>query len=144
MVTRGQSSETFAHAAAEAWLESWRKPVVLYVGDHDPHGLDIEESLMEKLGRFYKDMPIRWRRIGVTAEQVIAMDLPTTAPKLKGRRKPYPYDWSAEAEALPAQVLRALLDEAIESYVDLDQLEVLRVAEQNERRSLLELVREVA
>lgn len=142
MVCRGQASETFAHSAAEAWAQSPKRPVVLYVGDHDPHGLDIEESLQEKLRRFhYAPEHIEWTRIGITAEQVVSMDLPTTKPKLTNRKKPYPFDWAAEAEALPAVLLRELLDSAISRYVDHDQLEVLRAAEAAERQSLLALAR---
>lgn len=142
MVCRGQASETFAHNAADAWAQSPKRPVVLYVGDHDPHGLDIEEALQEKLGRFhYAPEDIEWHRVGITAEQVTTMDLPTTKPKLKGRKKPYAFTWAAEAEALPAALLKELLDDAIAQYVDHDQLEVLRTVEREERRSLLELAR---
>lgn len=147
MVMRGQSSETFVHNAAEAWVEQFSQPVVLYVGDHDPAGLDIEEAARTKLARFYgdgfeaaggqrKNARIDWHRVGVTWEQVERLDLPGTAPKVKNRRKPYPFAMSVEAEALPAALLRELLDEAITNYVDHDKLEVLMEAEESERTIL--------
>ncbi len=141
MVCRGHASETFAYSAAAAWNESDQLPVVLYIGDHDPAGLDIEESLRAKLTTF-SHIDCEWDRIGVTADQVLDLDLPTTPAKTKGRRKPYPHLWAAEAEALPAQLLRDLLHDAIEKFVDFDQLAVIRAAEESERRSLLELARE--
>lgn len=146
MVCRGHASETFAYSAAAAWNEGCQRPVVLYVGDHDPAGLDIEMSLKQRLGTFYCDgiEGITWRRIGITAGQVELLDLPTTPAKKARRRKPYPWDWSAEAEALPARMLRDLLTAAIEEYVDQEELAVLRVAEESERRSLFDLARGVA
>lgn len=139
MVTRGQSSETFAYNAADSWRQGDSFPVVLYVGDHDPAGLDIEESLRSKLTAFY-GAEVEWERIGVTWDQVETLDLPGTQPKLKGRRRPYPYPLAVEAEALPPRMLIDLLDDAIEDYVDQNDLRVLRVAEEDERRLLGGLV----
>jgi len=138
MVTRGQSSETFTYAAAEAWKENVAYPVVLYVGDHDPAGLDIEESLRTKLTAFYGDT-VEWERVGVTWPQVVEMDLPGTAPKVKNRRRPYEFSMAVEAEALPPRVLLDLLDEAISTYVDHHQLNVLKAAEADERMLLRRL-----
>lgn len=158
MPTRGFSSETFAYNAAEAWAQDTGRPVVLYVGDHDPHGLEIEQALRNRLRTFYSealgrktkdpfmfffgdlflDLPgieFDWRRIGVTWQQVLDLDLPGTKPK-----KPYGYPIAVEAEALPPQMLRDLLDEAIREYVDEEQLETLRAAEESEREVLGRLV----
>jgi len=130
MVCRGFSSETFAYNAAEAWRDSPRQPVVLYIGDHDPHGLEIESNLREKLTTFAEVEPV-WHRIGVTWDQVVDLDLPGTTPK-----KSYGFPQAVEAEALPAPMLREMLDNAISAYVDPHQLEVLQVAEADEREGL--------
>lgn len=134
MVCRGFSSETFAYNAADAWRDSpHRRPVVLYIGDHDPHGLDIERNLREKLTEFSDADPL-WDRIGVTWDQVEQFDLPGTTPK-----KEYGYPLAVEAEALPAPVLRELLDDVIASFVDQYQLDVLMAAEAEEREGFLAL-----
>lgn len=143
MPTRGFSSETFAYNAAEAWAEDVRLPVVLYVGDHDPHGLEIEKALRSRLQIFYAAFSdatiagrfVEWHRIGVTWDQVVDLDLPGTTPK-----KPYGHPIAVEAEALPPQLLRDLLDDAIRGYVDEDQLRVLLTAESSEREVLEHLV----
>lgn len=140
MTTRGQSSETFAYAAADHWKRIDAYPAVLYVGDHDPAGLDIEESLRSKLEGFYGDA-VQWHRVAVTWEQVIELDLPGTPPKIKGRRKPYPYDLAVEAEALPPRLLLDQIDEAISLYVDDHELRVLETVEAEERTALLRLAR---
>lgn len=139
MVTRGQSSETFAYNAAAAWAESPNvDPVVLYIGDHDPAGLDIEESLRGKLENFHGSS-VSWDRVGVTWAQAEALDLPGTPPKLKGRRRPYPFDRAVEAEALPPRLLSELLDQAIEVYVDTHELDLLKMVEAEEKAGLLRL-----
>jgi len=135
---RGQSSETFAWKAAETWKQTPnRTPVVLYIGDHDPAGLEIEESLLGKLGSFTETVfpGIDWTRIGVTWEQVEAFDLPGTKPK-----KAYGYPYSVEAEALPPRTLITLLDRAISNYADQHDLDVLLAAEESERDILAQLI----
>ena len=71
-----------------------------------------------------------------TWSQAEALDLPGTPPKTAGRRKPYPFPLAVEAEALPAPLLRELLDDAIAWHVDQDELDVLLAAEESEREIL--------
>ena len=78
---KGQSSETFAYNAAQLWLDQpWRRPVVLYIGDHDPAGLEIEESLHAKLLGFADSLhhEPEFSRLGVTWQQAVL-----TAPELR-------------------------------------------------------------
>jgi hypothetical protein len=132
MVCRGFSSETFAYNAAFDWnQEPYRQPVVLYVGDHDPAGLNIEAKLRETLSGFAHAEP-EWVRLGVTWDQVVELDLPGTPPK-----KPYGYPEAVEAEALPPHLLREIVDDAIAEYADVRELAVLRAAEESEREILL-------
>jgi hypothetical protein len=135
---RGQSSETFAYNAAQQWISvPDRQVVVLYVGDHDPAGLEIETSLADKLVSFAAGLHHEpwFVRVGVTWEQVVALDLPGTRPK-----KNYGFPAAVEAEALPPRMLRSLLDETIASYVDRQQLETLLAVEREERDGLWRLV----
>lgn len=133
MICKGYSSETFAYNAADAWRDDHRIPVVLYVGDHDKHGLNIERVLRNRLSEFSECEP-EWQRIGVSWEQVEELDLPGSPPK-----EPYGFPLAVEAEALPPRLLRSLLDQAIEEYVDERKLEVLLVAEESERQILLKM-----
>lgn len=130
MPCRGFSSETFTYSAAEAWSEDDRHPVVLYVGDHDPAGLQIERTLRDRLSEFYENH-IDLSRIGVTWEQVEMLDLPGTKPK-----KEYGFPLAVEAEALSPGILRRLVDEEIRSYVNQDALWPILAAEESERQIL--------
>lgn len=136
MPTRGQSSETFAWSAAEAWLADDRIPVVIFVGDLDPAGLEIEGNLRSKLTKFYGD-GFLWRREGVNIDQIIHLDLFDTGTVPK---KPYPYELAWEAEVLPAPYLRGVVAEAIQSYADDKILKVLRETEMSERDLLQKIV----
>lgn len=134
---RGQSSETFPYMAVEGWARTpARRPVVLYVGDHDPAGLEIETSLAEKLTGFAdgRTAPPEFHRLGVTWQQAVDLDLPGTKPK-----KPYGYPRSVEAEALPPRMLREIVDDAISAYVDHDELQTLLAVEAGEREDLHQL-----
>jgi hypothetical protein len=136
MPCKGFTSETFAYGAAEAWATDGRTPVVLYVGDFDPHGLEIENALRNRLAEFYGD-DFLWTRLGITLDQVVALGLWDTGTEPK---KDYGYPLAWEAEAIPAEHLRQLVDEAIEGYADPRRLETLRQAEASEREILLSMV----
>src|SRR5260370_42362636 len=51
-IIRGQVSETFVWNIAEEWREIEKPICAYYLGDHDPSGLKIEESLKKKLYGF--------------------------------------------------------------------------------------------
>jgi len=125
----GYSSETFAWGAAENWLGDDRDPNVLYVGDLDKHGKQIEADLRNKLEGFYGS-EIAWTRVGITMEQIEEHGLQGLATK--------PGHW--EAEALPPELMRSDLELEIESYVSDGALAVHEAAEQSEREILRKIV----
>lgn len=132
----GYSSETFAWGAAENWLGDDRDPVVLYVGDLDRHGKQIEADLRRKLEGFYGS-EVDWTRVGITEEQIEANNLGELATT-KGH-------W--EAEAVPPDIMRTDLEFEIESYVPAAALQAHQVAEKSERdlmRSIMDTARGVA
>jgi hypothetical protein len=130
--TRGHPSESLMWAASQSYLANDKQTAILYIGDHDPAGLSIEQTMLEKIDGFTGGTGLYdFRRVGVTWAQVEEYDLPGLPPK-----KPYGYPKSVEAEALPPDLLRSLLDEAIREFVDLRQVELLQEIEQEEIRTL--------
>ena len=87
--------------------------VVLMIGDLDPHGLLITESLeadcLAWAEGYYQAAPtaLRFERIALTEQQALDADLLDAAGK-------------AEAEGLPVPVMDALLTGAIEELLDMD------------------------
>jgi hypothetical protein len=134
---RGFSSLTFAYSSAQSLNAQNRPARIYYVGDHDPHGLEIEKNLRNYLNE-WATVPIAFERLGVTWDQVAEMGLPGTSPK-----KGYGYPLAVEAEALPPNVLRDIVETAISEHVDERSLEVVRIAEESERELLLRFAESV-
>jgi hypothetical protein len=130
---RGYSSLTFAYESAQELNAQRRDAVIYYVGDHDRDGLRIEAKLREYLDQWCA-VPVKWQRLAVTWEQVEELGLPGTPPK-----RDYGYPLAVEAEAMPPNDLRHLVDEAIRSHVGNHELAALEAAEESERRLLARL-----
>lgn len=122
---KGFSSETFAYEAARNWRNDERDPVVLYVGDLDLKGKQIEQALRGRLEAFY-GRAVTWFRVGLTEEQVHRHGLEGLAT--------VPGHW--EAEVLPADVMRDYLDSYIDSFWDAEAFAPSLAAEESEREGL--------
>ena len=142
---RGQCSLSFAHEAAELWNADGRDVAVIYVGDLDLAGIEIEESLVDKL-RDWVEPTLWFRRIGVTPEQADEFGLPgdpianaSEKKKQKAEALAFCYDREVQAEALDPVELRRVLRFWIEKFVDDDQLAALHEAETVERAQLRQI-----
>ena len=138
MVTRGYASLSFLHSAAESWDEA---VTIYYLGDHDPSGRDIDRNVEERLREFAPDIDLTFERIAVTEEQIARWNLPSRPTKRTDTRS---RDWvgdSIELDAILPDRLRDLVRTNIESHVDEDQLDRIRVAEAAERESLRDFAR---
>lgn len=141
---KGYPSRTFLHAAAQNIANAARhgKPThLLYVGDHDPSGRDIERMVLEGLRRYAPEADIGLERLAVTEAQIEELALPTRPTKQTDSRSRGFQGGSVEAEAIPPDHLRALADAAVEARVDKHKLAMVRVAEESERSHLDTLTR---
>jgi hypothetical protein len=139
-VTRGYSSETFAFNAIYAHEYDERPLFVYYLGDFDRSGRDAASSLEEKLMRFGREfgVTVYFEQIGVTLQQVREMKLPTREPKRKSEAdKKWPHDFACELDAMPPDMLRLLVEAAINKHLPQDQFRILKVYEDNEREFLM-------
>jgi hypothetical protein len=121
-VTRGFASETFLYNSADSGATH-----IFYVGDLDPHGLKIEEHARDRMREFGSDA--EWERLAITPEQVEEYALPLSYG-----------GHGVEAEAMPAPIMRGLVRATIDQFVDAAAVEVIRVAEQDERDILRRLI----
>ena len=114
---RGFSSIGFAYGAAtEAKRLNPSELIVMYVGDFDFDGRNIDKALLRELRLHVADQfPIVEQRIAVNADQVAEFELPTR-PDRTGAA-------SVQAEALPPVLMRRLLRDAILKYLPAGQLE---------------------
>jgi len=134
----GFSSVSFVYSAAEELnANNVGKPLVIFfIGDFDPAGVLIDVALEREL-RTHLDPGIEldFRRIGINQEMVDEYDLPTKPRKLGDKRSLH-VQYTVEAEALPANTLRSLLEAEIVALLPSMALEIARVAEESEKSHL--------
>ena len=133
MVARGYSSLTFLHSAAEA-IEARGKPAFIYhLGDWDPSGQDAADHIERKLREYAPGCEIHFRKLAVTQQQIDDWNLPTRPTKKKDSRAKNWKGGSVELDAIPPDLLRHIVREAIEQHISQDRLAVIELAEQSER-----------
>lgn len=138
-VNRGYSSASCMYEAAQRFLEHQdKKKILLYLGDHDPSGLDMDRDIKDRLAEFGADVEII--RIGLTFEQVQQYSLPENPTKPKDRRaKQYVETYGSscwEVDALKPEVLQQLIEHNILRFLDLDKYRQVQEREQKELEEL--------
>ena len=106
--------------------------IVLHLGDYDPSGVHIFNSLAEDITALGTDA--EFLRLAVTPEQIEAMQLPTTPPKKTDNRK-FNDNRTVQCEAISPPELARILEDAIMSYTDSDRLKQARAWQQRIRNS---------
>lgn len=131
----GFDSITTKHNVA---VEASRYPIVevLHIGDHDPSGVHMCNSLDEDLLAFVDTLggDVTVTRIAVLPEQIEAMDLPTAPPKQTDRRSFT--GLTTQAEAIPPAALRDIVQAELRGRFDMDVLDATIASELAVRRSL--------
>jgi hypothetical protein len=137
--TRGYPSFTYVNRMATYIRNRLKgKPtVVLYFGDHDPSGVDIERDLEDRL-RKYDAGDFKVIRIALTKDQIQQYNLPPMPVKRSDARsegflESYG-DQSVELDALDPNTLKFMVAQSIAANIDLDlwrkkeeRIEVLKV-----------------
>ena len=138
----GFTSATLAYEAARAIDQRERdRAVVLYIGDHDPAGVLIDQSIEAEL-RSHLATPLEFHRLAVNEAQIDQLDLPTKPRKATDRRR-LDIAETVEAEAIPAALMRSMVREAVEAYLPDGALHAAKVAEESERDGLRALGKEI-
>lgn len=141
-VLRGYASESFAYSVAQSIIASNRMrsgtTYVYQLGDHDPSGVGAWADFTAKVSSFidegYKDADyVVFERLAVTPEQITEWTLPTRPTKRSDPRANGFAGGSVEVDAIPANTLRNLVEQAIAQHVDREQLRLTRIYERSER-----------
>lgn len=131
LACRGFSSLTALAEAEDRW--QGRDVVVLYVGDHDPSGLEMDSDLLDRLERL--GAYVELQRLALTAEQITEHNLPPQPTKATDSRAfgySLEHGGSWELDALPADVLAGLVRTAVEDLAP-DDIEDRRAADDEAR-----------
>jgi hypothetical protein len=144
MVSRGQSSATFLHGAAEeaeaAFNAHGIATFVYTLYDYDAGGDRAHLTIVHDLPEHAPGVPITVERLGLTPQQILAWGLPTRPPKPKD---PEAKKWGnkpcVELDAIDPPTLIRLVENAILSHVDEHRWEIEQAIESAEREGLLAL-----
>ena len=148
MANRGYSSSTAMYDAAQrlsdAADERGKWPVVIYLGDHDPSGMDMTRDIRDRLELMSHGLDIEVDRLALNYDQVQEYSPPPNPAKLQdSRAQQYVRLYGTESwelDALEPQVLDQMISSAIERFLDLDLYD--RTVEQEEEGR--EAIREAA
>jgi 5S rRNA maturation endonuclease (ribonuclease M5) len=142
-VTRGFASVTYLQEAAEFIQEDGRPAFVYVLTDFDPSGLSIAKTVNRELVERAWPVEVEVERLAVTREQIGRYELPTRPTKATdARAKRFEQEHgtgSVELDAIPPDALRRLVKGSIEEHMDPRELEVLKLAEEQEREGLRSL-----
>lgn len=161
----GFNSLTATKEVVDRALERDVPTVFLHVGDFDPSGLSIYESHVKDVRMFVRqivsyrfdnegknidrltkvdvkrDADFIPKRVVLTDDQVQEYGLDTAPPKSSDTRSAnWPYDYTAQAEALPPDILANIVREAIEDQLDMAVLNVELAREDGDRNAILDRI----
>lgn len=150
-VNRGYSSASAMYDTYKRILdavENQKSIKVLYIGDHDPSGLDmvrdirdrIEEFMLSQLSEEQIGDAIEVIHIALTTEQVRKYKPPPNPAKITDpRATKYISEFgrtSWEVDALKPEIVQALLEDAIKEYVDVAKMERIIDEEKKDLKQL--------
>lgn len=144
--TGGFSSVTVTYETAKRVSERDKPTVFMHIGDYDPSGESIFQSMTEDIGEFVwadtnsGEMFIP-QRVALTAEQVDRYGLDTAPPKRSDSRSRSWVGDTCQAEAMDPATLASTLRDAIEAHYDMGIYHELIQVEAEERGKLVEEVR---
>jgi hypothetical protein len=126
MVNRGYSSASAMHDSATRFIEQENKDketFILYLGDHDPSGIDMVRDIDSRMGIFGSSVQIR--RIALNMNQIKKFNPPPNPAKITDpRAKDYIERFgntSWELDALSPKNLNTLLDKEIQNLMDIEK-----------------------
>jgi len=120
-ISRGYSSWTFVHDCLDLLKNGGDMEIrVLYMGDHDPSGLDIERFTYEAMRYF--GVTFELKRVALTYDQVKTYNLlPNPTKKADPRARHYISKYGDECwelDALEPRLLQTIVRGAVEAEVD--------------------------
>lgn len=145
MVNRGYSSCTAMHDAykrLKTYQDAGKDIVILYLGDHDPSGLDMIRDINDRLIEFGVFPEVR--QIGLTMEQIKEYNPPPNPAKITDpRADKYIEEFgrvSWEVDALNPNVLHQLVRENVEGLIDMKLFQKKIKQEEKDKEEIREMV----
>lgn len=137
---RGYASISALYDAAQRFIEHGCQEAryIIYLGDHDPSGLDMPRNILERMTTFGADVEVR--RIALTMDQIEQFNPPPNPAKTTDARagkyiRQYGHE-SWELDALEPQVLEDLIENEVMGLMDLPLYWKAQARERREKTDL--------
>lgn len=148
MINRGYSSCSAMYAAYNRLgeMDNDNGATILYVGDHDPSGLDMLRDVEERLDEFgaekFKVVPV-----ALTMKQIEKYNPPPNPAKITDSRARWYISQhgqnSWELDALEPKALEGIMKTAVLKYLDLDKFNGMVDKEHEDKEQLEEMIKEL-
>lgn len=144
MVNRGYSSCSAVHDAFLRIFSKKKPSKILYIGDHDPSGLDMLRDIENRLAEFgVEDFEII--PVVLTMKQIEKYSPPPnfakiTDPRAKWYIGKFGSD-SWELDALKPEILHEIIFDAVMKYLDITQFKKMLNKEKRDRKKLKEILK---
>lgn len=113
--------------------------IILYLGDHDPSGMDMYDNIKKQMNTFNAVVDVVW--IALSMEQIEQYNPPPNPAKQNDTRyKKYAEAYGAhswELDALPPDVLSKLITDNILLRLDKELLAETQAIEEHERQTII-------
>lgn len=144
---RGYCSDDAMYKAAKRMERRYRNGkqiVVLYLGDHDPSGLDMSRDIPSRLGLMSGlSGKIDFQRIALNMDQIEELNPPPNPAKETDKRAQAYIDkfgsYSWELDALEPSYITDLIHTNIEKYLDMEKFEKRKEQEEKDRELIIDL-----
>ena len=151
LANRGYSSSTALYDAAMRFTAADREGqhvVVIYLGDHDPSGIDMSRDIRDRLELMTYGQTIDVKRIALNIDQVRHYQPPPNPTKFSdSRAKGYVLEYGMESwelDALAPRVLDDLVSNAIEDLLDRDLYDAQLAQEEQDKAAIREAAQGLA
>ena len=142
LACKGSPSTSLMHESAlrlRGYEDEGRKVTVLYLGDHDPTGIDIPRDIQDRLRLFRCDAEVK--RIALNMDQIEELNPPPSPAKETDSRtggyiEQFGTEDTWELDALEPAALEALIDAEIREHIDMDLRQARLDQEEDEKRVL--------
>lgn len=152
--TKGHSSVSETWAAGQRladYISRGQRPIIFYLGDHDPTGMQITEHVRDTLSLFV-GMPVMVQRIALNKDQIDEFDLPHNPVKTRwdgsfkdSRAKAYVEQFGEESwelDALDPTYMQQIVSDAVLRVRDNAQWDKMQAEETEDKREIERIMEE--
>lgn len=150
LINRGYTSSSAIYKSFKKILAEsivGRPTKILYVGDHDPSGLDMLRDIETRLKEFGLTTDFEIVHVALTKEQIDQYRLPENFAKITDPRA-HRYiaehgESSWELDALRPKVLHRIVNDAVLKYLDIDQFNKMLRQEEKDKIKLRRMIKKM-